>query len=295
MVSAPPATVYGIISDYHRGHPSILPPQYFEDLVVEAGGQGAGTRIRFTMKSYGTRTVCHARISEPEPGRVLVETDERTGSVTQFIVEPLADGQTRVTFDTEYRARGLRGWIEALLVPAYLRKVYAAELELLAQRAEATRAPASLHMASPRAPEAVALIGELDADIQARYPGAPIHGLRPEEADDPSLIFYVVKVDGEAVGCGALRRLDGTTGEIKRMFVRPAYRGRGLALMLLDALEARARELGMRTILLETGTGQPEALGLYKRAGYRERPKYGEFVASLNSICMEKETTEERR
>jgi hypothetical protein len=129
--------VYDLIADYHQGHPSILPPQYFQNVVVEAGGRGAGTRIRFTMKSYGVTKTCYASITEPEPGRVLIETDRDTGTTTHFLVEPTNDGKTRVTFDTAYNAVGFRGLIEALLVPAYLRKVYAAELQRLAERAVA--------------------------------------------------------------------------------------------------------------------------------------------------------------
>jgi len=133
-VAASPAVVYGLIADYHAGHPSILPPEYFEDLVVEEGGKGAGTRIRFTMKAFGRREVSRARITEPEPGRVLVETVEGSGIVTTFTVDP-APGGSRVTFDTDYPVRGLGGWLERLVVPGYLRKVYAAELLLLGQRA----------------------------------------------------------------------------------------------------------------------------------------------------------------
>ena len=110
-------------------------PKYFENLQVEEGGQGAGTRIRFTMISFGSRLLCRARVTEPEPGRVLVETDEATGTTTRFIVEPLESCKTRVTFETDYHAKGMRAWIEKLLVPGYLRKAYAAELELLKQRA----------------------------------------------------------------------------------------------------------------------------------------------------------------
>ncbi|HKQ97086.1 MAG TPA: SRPBCC family protein [Candidatus Polarisedimenticolia bacterium] len=137
IVPAPAATVYGLIADYRVGHPSILPPQYFRDLVVEEGGTGAGTLIRYTMLSFGTKTVARARVTEPEPGRVLMETDQKTGTETRFIVEPLAVASTRVTFETRYPARGFRGLIEAFLVPRYLTKVYVAELALLAQRAEA--------------------------------------------------------------------------------------------------------------------------------------------------------------
>jgi hypothetical protein len=133
VISAPAPVVYALIADYRHGHPSILPPEYFEDLVVEAGGQGAGTRIRFTMKAFGRREVSRAEVTEPEPGRVLVETIREKGVVTTFTVAPVPDGRTEVTLETVYPARGLRGWFEALFVPGYLKKVYVAELRLLAQ------------------------------------------------------------------------------------------------------------------------------------------------------------------
>ena len=73
-IDAPAAKVYGILADYRVGHPSILPEQYFGPLVVEAGGEGEGTVIRFTMKAMGKEHTVRARITEPEPGRVLHET-----------------------------------------------------------------------------------------------------------------------------------------------------------------------------------------------------------------------------
>lgn len=142
LIPAPQPVVYGLISDYRRGHPSILPPEYFEDLVVEEGGQGAGTRIRFTMKAFGSRETSRARITEPHPGRVLVETVEDRGIVTTFTVEASQTNESKVTLITEYPTKGLRRWFEAFVVPRYLRKVYAAELRLIAQRAaEASNGP----------------------------------------------------------------------------------------------------------------------------------------------------------
>lgn len=134
-VSAPATIVYDLIADYERGHPSILPPEYFDGLTVEAGGRGAGTRIRFVMKALGRRQVSYAQVTEPAPGRVLVETVEGAGIVTTFTVTPTADGATNIRLDTRYPVHGVRGWFERLVVPRYLKKVYAAELRLLAQRA----------------------------------------------------------------------------------------------------------------------------------------------------------------
>ena len=135
VIAAPAPVVYELIADYRNGHPSILPRQYFENLVVEEGGRGAGTRIRFTMKSFGTKRVSRANVTEPDPGRLLVETDIETGTTTKFIVEPLGNGRTRVTFDTVYPTPGVRGWLESWFVPGYLTKVYDAELKQLERRA----------------------------------------------------------------------------------------------------------------------------------------------------------------
>lgn len=135
VIPAPAPVIYSLISDYRQGHPSILPAPYFERLTVLEGGEGAGTRIECTMRAFGGRSTFRARVTEPEPGRVLVETDENTGTATTFTVDPLAEKSTRVTFETAYHARGIRGWIETLLVPRYLAKVYSAELRQLAQRA----------------------------------------------------------------------------------------------------------------------------------------------------------------
>jgi hypothetical protein len=136
VIAAPAATVYDIIADYRTGHPRILPPQYFGALTVERGGRGAGTRIKFEMKAFGKINIAMADITEPVPGRELRET-LASGIVTTFLVEPIDAGSSRVTIDTRYRSPGLRGWFESLIAPGFLRKVYAAELALLAT--EATR------------------------------------------------------------------------------------------------------------------------------------------------------------
>jgi hypothetical protein len=137
-VDAPPDRVYAILADYHAGHPSVLPRQYFTGLEVLAGGVGAGTRFRFGMRSFGSVRHLTASVSEPEPGRVLVETGEEMPIVTSFTVDPDRDG-ARVTIATRWDAPGLGGWMMSLLAPGMLRKVYAAELEQLRRVAEAQR------------------------------------------------------------------------------------------------------------------------------------------------------------
>jgi hypothetical protein len=140
VIDAPAKTVYTILSDYHAGHPRILPGKYFGELVVEKGGTGAGTVIRFSMKSFGTSRLIRAEISEPEPGRVLAETDLASGAVTTFTVEPTGDGSgSSVVIRTQWEGKGLAGMIEGLLAPALLRRVYREELANLAQLAQARR------------------------------------------------------------------------------------------------------------------------------------------------------------
>jgi hypothetical protein len=130
-IDASAAIAYDIIADYREGHPSILPPRYFTGLEVERGGRGAGTVIVFGMKAMGRVTMSRAEVSEPEPGRVLVETIAVRDLVTTFTVDPLGAQRSRVTIVTEWPARGVAGLIERLLAPAMLRRIYAEELALL--------------------------------------------------------------------------------------------------------------------------------------------------------------------
>ena len=124
--------VYTVLADYVNHHPHILPPAYFTKLEVEEGGMGAGTMFRAGFKMLGQEQSMRMRVSEPEPGRVLVETDLDSGLVTKFIVDPLGDNQSEVTFDTTMkRSPGLQGWIERLIIPGYLRRVYRVELQQL--------------------------------------------------------------------------------------------------------------------------------------------------------------------
>ena len=133
VIEAPAATAYGIIADYRNGHPRIVPPAYFQDLTVERGGVGAGTLIRFRARAFGLSRTLRAEVTEPDPGRVLVETDPDTGVRTTFTVTPRdGDRRAHVVIATELPARGLRGWLEAVMARPLLRKVYAQELERLA-------------------------------------------------------------------------------------------------------------------------------------------------------------------
>lgn len=145
--------------------------------------------------------------------------------------------------------------------------------------------------APPDSEDAVRLIRALDDDLRGRYPGIALHGLRPEDVRDHRLAFLVARADGEAIGCGAVRELEPGVGEVKRMFVQPAWRRRGVARQLLAALEVQARKLGYVALRLETALGQPEAIGLYRSAGYVDIPPFGEYIGNAASVCFEKRLT----
>jgi hypothetical protein len=141
-IDARPQAVYGVLADYRTGHPAILPKPYFGELVVEAGGRGAGTVIRFTMHVMGTERSFREVVSEPQPGRVLVEADEAAGVTTTFEVEPLDGGKrSRVTISTETRlSPGLTGVVERLVSPRVLRGIYRRELRQLEDYVKETTA-----------------------------------------------------------------------------------------------------------------------------------------------------------
>jgi hypothetical protein len=128
-VDATAADVYRLIADYQDGHTRIIPPEYFRNLKVLKGGYGEGTEIAFEMIAFGNAYTVSGRVTEPEPGRVLVETYPKTGVVTKFIVEPTSASTSRVTISTDMPSRGgIAGWLERMVTPRYLRKVYAEEL-----------------------------------------------------------------------------------------------------------------------------------------------------------------------
>lgn len=149
-------------------------------------------------------------------------------------------------------------------------------------------------------PVATALVAALNGELAAFYPepGATHFRLDPTEVAAGSGVFLVAHWSGLPVGCGALRRLREAgiirelgpgVGELKRMYVAPELRGKGIGRALLTRLEAEARALGLTRLVLETGTRQTEALTLYRRAGFTEIPAYGEYSASTGtSVCFEK-------
>jgi putative acetyltransferase len=136
-------------------------------------------------------------------------------------------------------------------------------------------------------PGFLALIEELDKDLWERYPNSQgAHTASNRIAAGASVV--VCLADGQAVGCGCFRGHGTDLVELKRMYVKPSYRGRGLAQAVLGELEAWAREEGARAMILETGKNQSEAIRLYEKSGYLRIPNYGEYAGNSESICMSK-------
>jgi hypothetical protein len=136
ILRAPPAVVYAIFADYHEAHPSVLPRPPFGELVVERGGVGAGTLFRVEGQQGGKMQTLRCEVTEPEPGRVLVESDVASDLVTTFIVEPSDGGRdSRVTISTRWTRGGLRGFVERILAPRILQPVYRQELRNVEQLA----------------------------------------------------------------------------------------------------------------------------------------------------------------
>jgi transketolase len=170
---------------------------------------------------------------------------------------------------------------------------YGITMEGLAAKARNLVAPPRIEIRRAEMTSSVAreLIAALNAELSIRYrePGANHFQLDPTEVAEGQGAFLVAYAGDEPVGCGAVRRNDAHTAEIKRMYVAPASRSGGVARRVLAALELEARGLGVHRIVLETGIRNPDALALYTRAGFAEIPPFGEYVGSPLSVCMAKD------
>ena len=126
-----------------------------------------------------------------------------------------------------------------------------------------------------RSADAVQLIQELSAELAALYETTDgSAGFKPEDVEVPRAAFVIARIDGEPVGCGALRPLDATAGEVKRMYTRRAFRRKGVAQAILAELERLAIDFGYTTIKLQTGPKQLDAAALYELVGYHSIPRF---------------------
>lgn len=140
---------------------------------------------------------------------------------------------------------------------------------------------------SPLTEDARALIAASQAALEVVYPPDQIFSVDPEELAVPNAQFFVARMDGRPAGCVALFDL-GRYGEVKRLFVAPEARGTGMGRALMAELEAAARDLGLRVLLLETGPELAAAVALYAALGYQARGSFGDYEDLPCSLFMEK-------
>lgn len=151
--------------------------------------------------------------------------------------------------------------------------------------------PVFITPTQPSSNDAATLTGYLDAELAKRYPGVKRDSfiLTAEQLKAGHGIFLIARLGERPVGCGALRRLDSATAEIKRMYVLPHARGITVGRQLLTELEWYARKLGMHRLVLHTGLRQPEAIRLYMKAGFDYIAGFGKYVDDIDEgVCMGK-------
>jgi len=146
----------------------------------------------------------------------------------------------------------------------------------------------SLSLERPDTPDAILLIDELETHLAPYYPATSRHGYSVEKLIKQGVAFFVMRQDDVPAGCGGVQFFGTEYGEVKRMFVRPQFRGLGLAKLMLEHLETYSREHDIQLLRLETGIHQKEAIGLYERVGFQRVPHFGEYVDDPLSIFFEK-------
>lgn len=160
---------------------------------------------------------------------------------------------------------------------------------MTAEEARDTRMPVTIVEERPDSDAAVQLITELDAYLTAHpYPQESRHAFSIDKLVSEGVAFFVARYDGEPAGCGGLKLFGTDYGEIKRMYVRPVYRGLGLGKAMLDRLAEYARDRQLSLLSLETGIFQTEAIGLYEGSGFQRRRPFGEYREDPMSVYFEK-------
>ena len=140
----------------------------------------------------------------------------------------------------------------------------------------------------PDSDDARTLIEELEAYLIPLAPAESRHGYSIEKLIEEEVPFFIIRDNGTPVGCGGVKLFGTEYGEIKRMYVRPRFRGLGFAKMMLDHLAEYARNHGIAILRLETGIAQQEAIAFYERSGFRSIPPFGEYKPDPLSRFYEK-------
>ena len=148
--------------------------------------------------------------------------------------------------------------------------------------------PAIITPERPDTPDARVLIAELTAELEPLYPPENRYGYSVERLLDENVAFFLIRDNDTPAGCGGVKLVGVEYAEVKRMYVRPQFRGLGLAKLMLNHLAEYARSRGVGWLRLETGIHQRAAIGLYERMGFQRRPPFGEYQASPLNTFYEK-------
>jgi putative acetyltransferase len=148
--------------------------------------------------------------------------------------------------------------------------------------------PAVITAERPDTPHALLLINELQTHLESFYPAESRHGFTVERLLAESVAFFVLRADGHPAGCGGIKLVGREYGELKRMFVRPQFRGSGFGEMLVEHLTAHALANGVALLRLETGIHQHAAIRLYERLGFYRIPPFGPYTNDPLSLCYER-------
>lgn len=148
--------------------------------------------------------------------------------------------------------------------------------------------PPVITSAHPASPAAAALIAELDAILEPLYARESRHGFSVEKLVAESVAFFVIYEGDTPAGCCGIKLFGIEYGEIKRMYVRPQFRGLGFGKLMLDHLAGYAKSHGVNLLRLETGIHQHAAIRLYEREGFQRIPPFGEYRKDPVSLCYEK-------
>jgi GNAT superfamily N-acetyltransferase len=140
----------------------------------------------------------------------------------------------------------------------------------------------------PDSTDAVALIAELDAVLNPLYPAESRHGYSVARLLAQAVAFFVLRANDAPAGCGGIQLFGTEYGELKRMYMRPSFRGLGYGKLLLDHLSDHARANGVSVLRLETGIHQAAAIRLYEGAGFQRIPPFGDYRPDPLSLCFEK-------
>ena len=151
--------------------------------------------------------------------------------------------------------------------------------------------PAMITPESPDTTDAKTLIAELEAQLAPFYPRESRHGYSVEKLIAEAVTFFLIRENATPAGCGGLKLFGTQYGEVKRMYVRPQFRGLGLAKLMLNHLADCARSHNITLLRLETGIYQREAIGLYERMGFYRIPPFGPYTDDPLSRCYEKRIT----